>query len=215
MQKFQDNGVVVYISDNNNAEFSCPSSEFGGYEPAYQAVPPGLIRLWTENTQSLSDGLYQRSDPFVTPERLTLYVSKIAAYQAAYEAAHQPPPITLPQAIGIAANRIDTEVNAFIFGYFNLGASMGITKRHTKLTRKEGKGGLSQTELRHITEAEAVDEWSRQVMVYMYAKVDDILACQTVAAVDAVTWDFEGLFGVNGTQQAKPTVSVREFLTTP
>jgi hypothetical protein len=51
-------------------------------------------------------------------------------------------------------------------------------------------------------------------MVYMYAKVDDILACQTVAAVNAVTWDFEGLFGLAGTQLAKPVVSVREFLTT-
>ena len=116
-----------------------------------------------------------------------------------------------------AAQRIDAEVNAFIFGLFNLGASLGFLKKHTRLTNKKAvkNQNLTTEEQAQLTACEAVDEWSRQVMVYAYDKIDEVLGCETISEVDAVTWDFDGLFGPAGTQLPKPTVSVRNFLTSP
>jgi hypothetical protein len=125
--------------------------------------------------------------------------------------------MNLPAYITQAAQRIDTEVNAFVFGHFNLGASLGFLKKHTRLTNKKAvkNQDLTTEEQAQLTACEAVDEWSRQVMVYAYAKIDDVLECETISEVDAVTLDFDGLFGAAGTQLPKPAVSVRDFLTSP
>ena len=94
MRRLQDSGGVIHILDDAGAVFSCPSVEFIGFEPTYQAVPSGNVRTWTPNVQCVSDGAYQRGDPFYLSDLFALYVAKIPVYQAAYDAAH--PPVVTP-----------------------------------------------------------------------------------------------------------------------
>ena len=92
---FQDNGVIR-IQDKQGVVFTCPSSEFPTYEPAYEALsPPNIIRYWSEAVQFCGNGHSQHGDPFYTWLRFSAFCARVAQYHAAYDAAHQVEPPTI------------------------------------------------------------------------------------------------------------------------
>jgi hypothetical protein len=63
-----------------------PLADFQALEPDYTPAPAGWVRFWGPDCQFLSDGSTQQPDALYTPARLSLYESRLPAYQLAQEA---------------------------------------------------------------------------------------------------------------------------------
>lgn len=99
----QDGHGQLTIRDRKGAVFSCLSSEFPAYEPEYQALADGIaLRYWCADVQYINDGS-QRGDPFYSWPRFEAFCSRIAQYQAAYDAAHPAAVVVYPK-IYVALN---------------------------------------------------------------------------------------------------------------
>lgn len=213
MRRFQDNTIYIHILDDAGAVFSCHSAEFTSYEPTYQTLQPGEVRIWTPESQSISSEGEQRGDPFYTAERFALFVGKLADYQAAHAAAHQPPSPTLADVQAVAARQLNSDLNTFLFTKLDVGSLLEILGKGLKLTIKKTVKGQPwiAKDAEHFAACETFDAWKKDVMRYYYAQVDAIQAASSVPAVHAIAWDFEGLFGPSGSSSALPAINVREF----
>ena len=203
MQKIQDTNYHVTIV-NGTQIFYCPTAEFPTYEPSYQALATGQIRLWnTEVRCLLADG-NQLPDPFYLahPDYFDGYLANIATYQAAYAAAHAPTPPTFADAQTAALTNWNTQINRFICSYFDTGTQISFIKLYLQLTDATQKTAIA-----------TVDEWVSVVLAYYYDIKAQLQAAATLADIAAIqaAVDLAGRYGPSGSVLAVPAVRLGDF----
>jgi hypothetical protein len=137
-----------------------------------------------------------------------------AEMQTATAIINEPHP-TLAEARTAALTRLNTDWNQLTFRFFDIGSLIKIQARYSRIIEKKAIKNQTITSKEEGLKAqcESVDAWGDAAGVYYYNKKDALLTAATIAAVEAITWDFVGLFGATGTQMPVPAVNVREFFT--
>lgn len=179
MQLFQEaNGTIRII--NGEQEFTCPSEEFSDYEPAYEPLEARFTaRIWTLERTWRSDGKKDYPDS----HDCSGYIAKITTYQAAYDAAHAPEPLSLEEQQAAKAVQLKTGLNTYISGHFDQGTQASLTQIYLTSQIQAEKDAIK-----------TVWGWIESVLKYYYTLKNAILATATPEELLAVTWDFPGNF---------------------
>lgn len=201
MVKLQESSQIMVLVDENGNVFTCSTAQFVGHEKTYQPVSANQVRVWTPTTQYVSDGENQSRDIFYTPERFTLYVSKIMTYQAFVDAANAPQSPTFADQQTAALTNWNQQVNAFISQYYDTGTQISFIKIY-----------LQNEAARPLIEQ--VDAWVSAVMAYYYTIKAALQAASNtteLATVHAEQQEFDVRFGPTGSIQAVPNVHLAQF----
>jgi hypothetical protein len=108
---------------------------------------------------------------------------------------------------------LNYDVNVFIGARYDQGTKDKINAKYLRLLNKETskKEILTDEDKAKKAKGESFDEWTDAILIYYYGIKQQILTAVDVESLQAIIWDFDGLFGNNGTNTPDPKVSLASF----